>query len=487
MDVTSQNNNKNANDPEPKKKETLYASHVKIHPQDIGGFFRKLKWWTVAVLLGIYYILPWFRWHRGEGAPTQAVLADMEGRRLYFFEIEIWPQEIYYLTGLLILAAVGLFFVTSLAGRVWCGFLCWQTVWTDLFMLVERWIEGDRNKRMRLDAAPYGLRKIGLRTAKHIAWLFISLATGGAWILYFNDAPTIAVTFFTGEATMTEYGFIGLFTATTYVLAGLAREQVCIYMCPWPRFQGAMFDEHSLLVTYEEWRGEPRGKAKNKEKESLGDCVDCNLCVNVCPTGIDIRNGSQMQCIGCALCVDACNSIMDKLKRPRGLVRYDSLTKIKARAEGRETKNRIIRPRTIGYVVLMMIVVFTMVYGYASRLTVELNVQRDRAPLFVRLSDGSIRNGYTLKILNMERKPMTFTLHVEHIKNARVSVVGINKGDEALIGLPVKPDQVGTYKVFVSARPEDIEAGGNDMDLVVTDIATGASTTQDTSFYGPDK
>ena len=276
--------------------------------------FRTLKWAALILLLGLYYGLPWLRWDRGPDAPGQALLIDMPGRRAYFFMIEIWPQEVYYLTGLLILGAIGLFLVTALAGRVWCGFLCPQTVWTDLFMWVERLIEGDRPARMKLDAAPLSAAKAGKRVAKHAAWLLIAVATGGAWIMYFDDAPTLMKEFFVGESSPAVYGFTALFTATTYVLAGLMREQLCIYMCPWPRFQGAMFDEHSLIVTYADWRGEPRGGARHGQSfEGRGHCVDCSLCVQVCPTGIDIRQGQQMACIGCALCVDACNSIMPRL------------------------------------------------------------------------------------------------------------------------------------------------------------------------------
>ena len=243
-------------------KQELFADRIKVYPRAIQGFWRQVKWWVVAVLLGLYYVAPWIRWDRGPGAPDQALLLDMSGRRAYFFGLEIWPQEIYYLTGLLILGAIGLFLVTAWAGRVWCGFTCPQTVWTDLFMWVERKIEGDRNARIRLDKAPFSFDKARKKVLKHGAWLLIALATGGAWIMYFYDAPTLVREFATGELSSAVYGFIFLFTATTYVLAGWAREQVCIYMCPWPRFQGAMFDEDSLIVTYEEWRGEPRGGAR---------------------------------------------------------------------------------------------------------------------------------------------------------------------------------------------------------------------------------
>ena len=350
--------------------ESLYAERVKVHPQRITGRFRTIKWAVLIVLLAIYYLVPWLRWDRGPNAPDQAILVDMAGRRAYFFWIEIWPQEVYYLAGLLILGAVGLFLVTSVAGRVWCGFTCPQTVWTDLYMQVERWIEGDRNRRIKLDEEPWSVRKLGLRIAKHGVWLLIALATGGAWIMYFNDAPTVVREIFTGQASTAVYGFTALFTATTYVLAGWAREQVCIYMCPWPRFQSAMFDEHTLLVTYADWRGEKRGHAKRgTDFSNRGHCIDCELCVRVCPTGIDIREGQQMACIGCGLCVDACNSIMDKMDLPRDLISYDSLADQAALARKEKPPAlRIIRPRTIIYATLLLLAAAGMLVEPAAAL-----------------------------------------------------------------------------------------------------------------------
>ncbi len=309
----------------------LYAARQKIYPRLAHGRFRAVKWIVMAVALAIYYGLPWLRWDRGPDLPDQAVLLDMAHNRFFFFFLEIWPQEFYFVTGLLVLAALTLFLVTSIAGRVWCGYACPQTVWTDLMVAVERLWQGDRNARIRLDKEPWSIRKIFLKAMTHVSWLLIGLVTGGALVFYFRDAPTLAAELATGTAPAIAYLFLGIFAATTYLLGGIAREQVCIYMCPWPRIQGAMTDSHTLLVSYRTERGEPRGPARKGadglvDWSTRGDCIDCKACVVVCPTGIDIRDGSQLECIQCALCIDACNEIMDKIKRPRGLIAYDTIS-----------------------------------------------------------------------------------------------------------------------------------------------------------------
>ena len=464
----------------------IVADSVQVYSRNIKGTFRTIKWSAIWILLGLYYVAPWLRWDRGPNAPGQALLVDMPGRRAYFFDIEIWPQEVYYLVGILIIAAVGLFLATALAGRIWCGFFCVQTVWTDLFMWVERHIEGDRNARIRLDKGPLTFSKAFKKITKHIAWMLISLATGGAWIMYFKDAPTFTVEFFTGTASYNLYGFTLLFAGTTYILAGWAREAVCIYMCPWPRFQSAMFDEHSLIVTYEEWRGEPRGKSRrDADFTGRGHCVDCTMCVQVCPTGVDIRQGQQMACIGCALCVDACNSIMDRFNLPRGLITYDSTANQVARSKDQATKFLPLRPRTIIYAAVMLIAAAVMLFSLVSRERLEINVLRDRAPLFVRLSDGGIRNGYTFKVLNMERLAKTYTLALDGIDGATLAVIGIVKEGATSATLPVKPDTVGTFRVFVKAPRRSLPEKSMDMNFLLTDQKTGKVYPHETVFAGP--
>ena len=441
----------------------LYASRKKPYPKAVFGKVRSVKWAVLLLCLGLYYVVPWLRWDRGPGVPDQAVLVDMHNARLFFFWIEIWPQEIYFLTGALILGAFALFAVSSLFGRLWCGFTCPQTVWTDLFMWIEGWVEGDRNARMKLDAGPRNRNYWTRKVIKHAAWLLIAAATGGAWIMYFNDAPTVTWEILTGRASTQVYFFFALFAGFTYLLAGWAREQVCTYMCPWPRFQAAMLDENSLVVTYRDWRGEPRGKLK---AEGVGDCVDCMACVHVCPTGIDIRDGQQLECIGCGLCIDACDSIMGKLGRPKGLIGFETLTNLAAstaatagmapsperHACGMQARKvpRFIRPRTVVYAAALALVSLVMIVAFLMRTTLELTALRDRAPLYVRLADGGLRNAYTLKIVNRMQGVSHFVLAVEGPAGAVLTAQGAETDASGRTVLATRPDTVSEYRVFLT-------------------------------------
>ena len=461
----------------------LYEKRARIFPRAVSGRYRRVKWAVLSAILGLYYILPWLRWDRGPNAPDQAVLVDFPGRRFYFFFIEIWPQEVYYLTGLLILAALILFLATGIAGRVWCGYACPQTVWTDLFMWVERSIEGDRNAQMRLDRAPWTGRKLALRAAKHGVWLVIAVGTGGAWVFYFADAPTLAGDLARFDAPTVSYLFIGLLTGTTYLLAGHAREQVCTFMCPWPRIQGAMLDEHSMLVTYRRERGEPRGSHKRGQSwEGRGDCVDCRTCVAVCPMGIDIRDGNQLECINCALCVDACNDIMDRVGRPRGLIAYDTMAGLgDASADGAGwagwRRLRLLRPRTVLYGASIALVGAVMLATLLTRGDTGIAVLRDRNPLFVQLSDGSFRNGYTVKIQNKRHEARRFRILSEGLPGAVLTAVGAGGGE-----ISVGPDRLRTVRVYVAAPRSATPATVTDFRIVATDLATGGRYAHTTSF-----
>ena len=329
-----------ASSDEPDDEMPLYAARRKIYPQAVHGTFRRIKWAVLIVTLGIYYLLPFVRWDRGPNAPSQAVLIDFPNRRFYFFFIEIWPQEVYYLTGLLIIAAMALFLMNAVAGRVWCGYLCPQTVWTDLFCAIERWVEGDRREHMLRERGPWTAERVARLGLKHFLWLMVAWWTGGAWVLYFADAPTLVKELATFQAPFVAYVWIGILTFTTYALAGHMREQVCTYMCPWPRIQAALTDEHALNVTYRYDRGEPRGSIKKNaalREQGLpaGDCIDCLQCVYVCPTGVDIRDGANLGCIQCGLCIDACDAVMAKIDRPLRLIAYDTDLNIKRRQEGK--------------------------------------------------------------------------------------------------------------------------------------------------------
>ncbi|MTI08693.1 cytochrome c oxidase accessory protein CcoG [Curvivirga aplysinae] len=461
---------------EKEKPAPLYAKQIKIHPKRVWGAFRKLKWVAMIALLSFYYIAPWFRWDRGPGIPDQALLIDISAQRAYFLWIEIWPQEVYYITGILILAALGLFLATALFGRVWCGFACPQTVWTDLYVWVERIIEGDRAARIRLDKAPYSKDKIFKRVIKHFIWLYIALLTGGAWIMYFVDAPTfINDLFFKGEITGNSLFFIGLFTVTTYLLAGFGREQVCTYMCPWPRIQGSMTDEDSMIVTYETWRGEPRAKpARDGDYSNRGHCIDCGNCVVVCPMGIDIRDGNQLECIGCGLCIDACDNIMEKLKLPKGLIAYDSVNRQIARSDGKAVKRKLVRPRTIFYAILLTLVTGVILYTFGTREHLEVNILKDRQPVFVTLKDGSIRNGYEVKILNKTQHLRSFLLNIEGLENPTMKLSGAIEQTRSIV-IEVQPDDVKAVHVFVAVPRKELKSDKTEITFSFVEMDPGYS------------
>ncbi|MDR6102218.1 cytochrome c oxidase accessory protein FixG [Agrobacterium larrymoorei] len=496
-----------------KNRTPLYEARKKIFPKRAEGRFRRFKWIVMLITLGIYYLTPWIRWDRGPYAPDQAVLIDIASRRFYFFFIEIWPQEFYYVAGLLVMAGFGLFLVTSAIGRAWCGYTCPQTVWVDLFLVVERAIEGDRNARMKLDAASWSFDKLRKCVSKHLVWLAIGVMTGGAWIFYFADAPTLLKQFVTGGAPMVAYYTVAILTATTYVLGGLMREQVCTYMCPWPRIQGAMLDEHSLVVTYNDWRGEPRARHAKKAVAAgapVGDCVDCNACVAVCPMGIDIRDGQQMECITCALCIDACDGVMDKLGKPHGLIAYATLQEYDANmalATGngahaiqpnavrnpdgsfvnaiRHFNWRIIlRPRTIFYMTVWCLVGVVMLVTLATRERLAVNVIHDRNPQYVLESDGSIRNGYTVRVLNMIAQPRTITLSLEGLPGAVMKINGLADEPARSFDIRVKPDEVTSLKLFVT-MPAGATKIASDFSFLASDAEHSETAHYKAVFNGP--
>ncbi|NVE93461.1 cytochrome c oxidase accessory protein CcoG [Altererythrobacter lutimaris] len=468
---------------------SLYAKGETVHNQRIDGPFRRFKWFVMIVTLAIYYITPWLRWDRGPYAPDQAVLIDLANRRFYMFGIEIWPHEFYFVAGLLIMAGIGLFLVTSAVGRAWCGYACPQTVWTDVFQHVDRFFDGDRNARIRLDKAPWGPSKIARRTSKWAVYLLISFVTGGAWILYFADAPTLFRDFFTLDAAPIAYMTVGVLTATTFVLGGFMREQVCIYMCPWPRIQTAMLDEKSLIVTYKDWRGEKRGSLKKAQKspEEYGDCIDCNQCVAVCPTGIDIREGAQIGCITCALCIDACDRVMAEIGRPRGLIDYATLEGCEAEAKGappQPIKQALMRPRTLIYLGVWTAIGTAMLFALGTRSHTDLTVSPDRNPPFMLLSDGSVRNAYTLRLRNMESRPREMEVAVTGLPGAVMWTDMIGPDNAATTqNIPVPADATQTVRAYVMV-PEG--ASTSEFAFVLTSLdEQRESDTVTTTFNGP--
>jgi len=492
---------------------SLYAPREPIFPRRVSGFFRNLKWWIMGVTLGIYYLLPWVRWDRGPNLPDQAVLADIEHRRFFFFWIEIWPHEFYFVAGLLIMAGLGLFLFTSALGRVWCGYTCPQTVWTDLFLLVERWIEGDRNARIRLLRADWSLRKLSLRLTKWFVWLLISVATGGAWVFYFTDAPGLAVSLVTLDAPGVAYASVAVLTATTFVFGGFMREQVCIYMCPWPRIQAAMMDEGTLTVGYRDWRGEPRGRHRKgaraaaatrtatayteadvpqiaaEAEETLGDCIDCMACVNVCPMGIDIRDGQQLECITCALCIDACNEVMDKVGKPRGLIDYLALDDVPPAKDtpayaGWSPKpiwQHVLRLRTILYTVLWSVVGMGLVIALFIRSDIELTVSPVRNPTYVMQSDGAIRNIYDVRLRNKSGDDRLFHLSLTSVETLRIALEGTSE-----LSVTVPANQTLLQRVYVTARRDDPAAHADSTPLRfwVEDMTTLSRASSKTIFNG---
>jgi cytochrome c oxidase accessory protein FixG len=459
----------------------LYAARKEVYPQRVSGTYRNIKWALMGFCLAVYYILPFVRWDRGPNAPSQAVLIDFPNRRFYFFFIELWPQEVYYFTGLLIIAAMALFLMNAIGGRIWCGYLCPQTVWTDLFYAVERFIEGDRRERMRKSGAKLTPRRVGEIVAKHSIWLIIAWWTGGAWVLYFADAPTLVKELATFQAPAAAYLWIGILTFTTYTLAGHMREQVCVYMCPWPRIQAALTDEWALNVTYRRDRGEPRTSIKKAEElrahgEKAGDCIDCYQCVAVCPTGIDIRDGAQLGCIMCGLCIDACDTVMEKVDRPTRLIAYDNDINSVRRAEGRAPIYRIVRPRTLIYAGIIAMAGSIMLYALLTRDYLDVSVRHDRNPLFVALSDGSIRNAYGVHLLNKRTVPAAIELDVEGLPNAEIRVVGLEEAGTAATSarpvIEIGPDQGRELRVLVTAPANARLDRSTPLTFRATDTAT---------------
>jgi len=446
----------------------LYRSEEKIYPREIKGRFATLRKLAMFALLGIFYGGPWLTW-----GDRQAVLFDLPARKFYIFEMTMWPQDFVYLALLLIILAVSLFFFTALAGRLWCGYACPQTVWTEAFSWIERLIEGDRNKRIKLDKGPWSFNKLWRKSLKQFLWILLALFTGFSFVGYFVPVRELAVNLATFTAGPWQWFWTLFYGFATYGNAGFMREQVCKYMCPYARFQGAMFDRHSLIITYDETRGEPRGARRRGTAPvelGLGDCVDCRMCVQVCPTGIDIREGLQYECIACAACIDACDQIMDKMNYPRGLIRYSTETTL------HQERYRLIRPRTIVYTVILTLLVAAMASSMIVRQPVILDVIRDRNTLYRDVGRRGIENNYTLRIVNKRNVEREYELSVRGID-------GLEIGTETRFVVPA--ESVYTLPTSVTA-PHEKAVGGQTIEFVLRAVdESGIMVVEESRFRGP--
>jgi cytochrome c oxidase accessory protein FixG len=446
----------------------LYRSEDKVYPREVKGRFATLRRIAMFVLLGAFYIGPWLRW---DG--RQALLFDLPARKFYIFGMTMWPQDFIYLALLLIVLAVSLFFFTALAGRLWCGYACPQTVWTEAFTWIERLVEGDRLKRMKLDRAPWSFDKFRKKATKQFLWITLALITGFSFVGYFVDVRTLASSLLSLEAGGWTYFWVLFYSFATYGNAGFMREQVCKYMCPYARFQGAMFDRDSLIITYDSERGEPRGSRKKGEDpkaKGLGDCVDCTMCVQVCPTGIDIRDGLQYECIACAACIDACDSVMDKVGYPRGLVRYSTERALEHK------RYRLIRPRTLVYTVILTVLLALMVSLIALRKPVILDVIRDRNTLYRDAGRAGIENSYTIRVINKHNEPHDYVLSVSGVEDISItSDTEFSVDGESVVTVPTS--------VLV---PHENASGGHVIEFRIdAQDDSNISMTQESRFRGP--
>ena len=424
---------------EGEQEQSLYAVHQKIYPRAVQGWFN---YWRIALVLFtqlLYYGLPWLQWDN-----RQAVLFDLGARKFYLFDLVFWPQDFIWLAVLLIISALALFLFTAIAGRLWCGYACPQTVYTQMFMWVESWIEGDYKKQQKLNSQPWNGEKILRRGGKHVAWVILALWTGFTLVAYFTPATLLWDELLAFDLGPWETFWILFYAFATWGFAGFMREQVCKYMCPYARFQSVMFDQDTLVITYDYRRGEGRGpRKKNSDYKSkgLGDCVDCGICVQVCPTGIDIRNGLQYMCIGCAACIDACDQVMDKMGYPKGLIRYSTQNAIEGQYPDNQILKHVFRPRTLFYTVVLIAIIGAFLYTLAERIPLRTDIIRDRRTLSREVENGVIENVYRLQIINMDGKA-----HHYSIQASGIDGLSVHSGSE------VEIPALGTVNVNVALR-----------------------------------
>lgn len=458
---------------EEEKTISLYAASKKIQPRAVNGQYAKLRWAAVFLTQLLYYGLPWLKWGQ-----RQAVLFDLGARRFYLFGLVLYPQDFIYLTGLLVIAALSLFLFTAVAGRLWCGYACPQTVYTEIFMWIERKIEGDRQARIRLDDGPLTVAKFAKKSAKYAIWILVALWTGFTFVGYFTPIHTLASEVLGNQLGPWETFWVLFYSFATLSFAGYMREQVCKYMCPYARFQSAMFDKDTLIVTYDVARGEPRGvrskKGENANK-ALGDCIDCKLCVHVCPTGIDIRKGLQYECIGCGACADVCDTVMEKQKLPLGLVRYTTQAALDTKLSKADTIRRVFRPRVLVYGAILLTLTMTLFTSLALRIPLRVDVVRDRAALSRMVEGGQLENVFRLQIMNA----------TETTQEYRISANGMD-------GLKIASDEVVTVgpaeSRWVPVRlriPHGASSGSHPIHFEISDAQGKAKVSEKAAFLVP--
>jgi len=448
----------------------LYASREKIYVKEIFGFFQRIRTVSLWLLMGMYFVFCWVSIN-GE----QLIYFDLPARKFHIFGATFWPQDFVLLSWLLIICAFGLFFITTLFGRIWCGYTCPQTVWTFIFMWVEEKVEGSRNQRIKMDKAENSRSKVIKKTTKHVIWLLISFATGLTFVGYFYPIRELIFDFFTlNSVSEWVYFWVLFFTVATYGNAGWLREQVCLYMCPYARFQSVMFDEDTMVVAYNPNRGEPRGSRKKSidhTKAGLGDCIDCDMCVQVCPTGIDIRDGLQYECIGCALCIDACDQIMDKMNYPKGLISYSNENTLESK------KSHLLRPKSIGYGIVLSLMIGAVIYSLASRVPLGLDVIKDRGALYQLTGMGKIENSYTLKIMNMAEQTREFTLSVIGMEGMTITTV---------TNFSVESGEVYSLPTSIEVNPKNMVETNNDIKFIIKAVDDNTIEAEsDSRFLGP--
>lgn len=435
---------------------SFYEKHKKIYIRDVKGWWASWRWVLVWVTQIVFYGAPWLVWN-----DRQAILFHLVERKFYLFGLVLWPQDVFYLAVLLIISAYALFLFTAIAGRLFCGYACPQTVYTEIFMWVENKIEGDRSARMKLDSAPMGGRKFRLKALKHVVWLLISLWTGFTLVAYFTPMKELLA-----AAPFDLSGWESFWTlfygGFCYMQAGFLREQVCKYMCPYARFQGVMFDPDTLVITYDPERGEPRGaRKKSADHKTLGDCVDCGLCVAVCPTGIDIRKGIQYECIGCGACIDACDPVMDKLGKPRGLIRYTTENALAQHFGPGDVLRHVLRPRIMLYAVILLAIIVATVWSLANRVPLKVDVIRDRSVLAREADDGRIENVYSLKIMNTTEQPQRYEISVDGLAAAEIigeRTVDVSSAENheltIVVRIPAESGKSGAQPIYFHIQAE---------------------------------